>query len=90
MIRFQRGALVKEGYDLGVVLQSGEITYDVVWVGGSTIRYRYDTEHAVREATPFDLEGQDSVIVRLRKEALDARRERKAGGRRKRGQVHPS
>jgi hypothetical protein len=92
MLHSNRDTIVKEGADLWVILQSCEITYDAVWVGGSTMRYRHDTAGALSEATAFDLEGQDAVIALLRKEVLDARRERrerKAGERIKRGQVHP-
>lgn len=90
MIHFKRGDIVKEGFDLGMILQSGNITYDVVWIGGSTSRYRYEASRAVSLATSFDLEGQDLVLKHLREEAIAARAEREAGAHIKRGQVHPS
>lgn len=90
MTRFEPNTLIKEGADLGLILQSGEITFDIVWVGGSTSRYRYDASREVHVASPFDLDGQDLVVVHLQEEARAARKERLAGMRVKRGQVHPS
>lgn len=87
---FERDQVVKEGVSLGLVLQSGKTSYDVVWIGGSTSRYRYAAKRDVHVATEFELEGQDRVVRHLRREAVAARHERKVGARCKRGQVHPS
>lgn len=87
--RFRRGQVIKEGAELGVVLQAGARTYDVVWVGGSTSRYRQGVRD-VHLATEFELEGQDRVVRHLHREAQQARRERRDGAGIKRGQVWPS
>ncbi len=87
--RFERGQVIKERTEFGVVLQSGERTYDVVWVGGSTSRYRHG-DGDIRLATESELGEQARLVAHLRREAADARRERKAGARIKRGQIHPS
>jgi len=86
--RFQVDQVVKEGAQLGVVLQTGKATYDVIWVGGSTTRYRYGARD-VHVATEFELKGQEGVVRHLRGEALEARRERRSGARVRRGQVSP-
>jgi hypothetical protein len=88
--RFERDQIVKEGAQLGVVLQSGGVSYDVLWVGGGTSRYRYDAGRAVSVATAFDLQYQEGTIVHLRAEAEAAHRERRRGAGVRRGQVHPS
>ncbi len=89
-MKFERGQIIKESSALGIILQGGSVAYDVVWMGGSTSRYRYDANRDVRLATEFELEGQDRVLRHLRREAAEARRERKVGARIKRGQVWPS
>lgn len=90
MTRFKRDAIIKEGAELGVILQSGDVTFDVIWTGGSTSRYRYDAKRVINVATAFDLEGQDRTIAHLRGEARAARGERRMGAHIKRGQVSPS
>lgn len=87
---FKQDEIIKEGADLGVILQSGAVAYDVIWTGGSTSRYRYDAAREIHAATAFDLEGQDGLIKHLREEAEAARKERRSGARIKRGHVHPS
>lgn len=88
--RFKRDEIVVEAGSLGLILQSGDVAFDVLWIGGSTSRYRYSTRRHVRAATSFDLEGQDGMVAHLREEAEAARKERKSGSRIKRGQLHPS
>jgi hypothetical protein len=87
---FERDQIVKEGLELGLVLQAGRVTYDVIWTGGGTTRYRYDMNRAIRAADANDLDEQASTIRHLRSEAALARAERRSGARVKRGHVHPS
>jgi len=92
-MKFARGQIVKEDgqvSNLGIILSSGDRTYDIVWMGGSTSRYRYSTGRNVALATSFDLEGQELVLKHLHREAAAAREERRTGARIKRGQVWPS
>ena len=89
-MKFQHDQIVKEGADLGIILCAGERSFDVVWIGGSTSRYRYSTGRDVRGATALDLDGQARLVEHLKKEVAEARRERRTGARIKRGQVWPS
>ena len=89
-MKFERDQIVKEGADLGLILQSGAVTYDVIWIGGSTSRYRYAAARDVHLATRFDLEAQEGTIKHLRQEAETARKERRDGARVRRGAIHPS
>lgn len=89
-MKFVPDQIIKEGANLGIILQSGNVTYDIVWIGGSTSRYRYATGRDVHIATPFDLEHQEGTIQHLRREAETARRERREGARIRRGALHPS
>ena len=84
---FKRGDFVKEGAEVGIVLASGSKTFDVVWTGGSTSRYRYGIRD-IHLATERDLE--DCNREHLIKEAADAREERRIGAGVKRGQIWPS
>lgn len=78
------GDFVKEGIDYGIVLTCGPVAFDVVWVGGSTSRYR----HGVREIAVLDAdELDDSTRLHLTDEAERAREERAAGLGVRRGQV---
>jgi len=82
----QPGEFIRENASLGLVLTSGAKTFDVVWIGGSTTRYR----HGVRDikivpAAEIDAYSRD----RLAQEADTARRERRAGRRIQRGTVSP-
>ena len=93
MQRFKPGDIVKEDgmlSNLGVILQAGKVTYDIVWQGGSTSRYRYSDNRSVKLATKDDLDGQAFAIKHLREEAAQARQERRTGARVKRGQIWPS
>lgn len=87
---FVKDQIVKEGFELGIILQAGRLTYDVVWLGGSTSRYRYSQNRPVVPATPGDLAGQDLALEQLQSEAQAARRERREGAHVRRGQVWPS
>jgi hypothetical protein len=71
---------------VGLVLSSGPKTFDAIWLGGSTTRYR----HGVRNV---QLLSQMEVDRRTREhllgEAEAAKRERKAGAGVRRGSVAP-
>lgn len=82
----ETGDFIKEGIDLGLVLASGAKAFDVIWIGGSTTRYK----HGVRDirivpAAEIDANSRDH----LTREADAARRERRAGARIRRGTVSP-
>jgi hypothetical protein len=82
----QAGDFIKEGIDLGLVLASGAKTFDVLWIGGSTTRYR----HGVRDIRIALLADLDALSRKqLTQEAETARRERRAGARIRRGMVAP-
>jgi hypothetical protein len=87
-MRFQRGQIVIEGRDFGIILQSGMVTYDVLWVGGSTMRYRYEHGRDVRLVTRTDMLDEHTA-EHLRHEAESAIAERRRGARIRRGQVSP-
>jgi hypothetical protein len=89
-MKFAPNQIIREGADLGIILQSGDVTYDIVWMGGSTSRYRYVAGRDVRIATKSDLEHQELSIKHLHQEAHTVRKERREGARIKRGAVHPS
>jgi hypothetical protein len=86
-MHFKRGDFIKEGICFGIVLASGPKTFDVVWIGGGTSRYR----HGVR-AIDLLPDKDLSAFERdhLLQEAADAREERRTGAGRKRGQIWPS
>lgn len=86
---FKRDQIIVENGDLGIILQSGPLAYDVLWIGGSTTRYLYSTGRHVRGATEHDLEYQESMVAHLRDEVASARQERREGERIRRGQVSP-
>jgi len=77
---------IREGAAFGLVLASGAKTFDVVWLGGSTTRYR----HGERD---IQIVGRVEVDARTRehlsREALAARQERRRGARIRRGVVSP-
>ena len=83
---------------IACVLSWGPKTFDVVIECGGTERYWHSAvgrnTRAVRPATLHDFGGDQKymqhAIVRLRKEAADAREERRTGARIKRGQLWPS
>lgn len=81
------GDFIKEGIDYGIVLSCGPVAFDVVWVGGSTSRYR----HGVRMIEVVDAATIDDFTRRhLAKEAASAKAERARGAGVRRGQVSPS
>ena len=87
---FARGDVVIEigasGGSLGIVLQSGAVAFDIIWLGGSTSRYRYATGRAVRLATEDEIAADPFTIRMLRQEAEAANEERRTGaGRRRAG-----
>lgn len=68
------------------VLTSGAKTFDVIWMGGSTTRYR----HGVRDIRIVPVAEVDALTrEHLTHEAEAARRERRAGARVRRGTVSP-
>ena len=88
----KRGDLVLEGgalYLRGLVLSAGPLTYDVIWIGGSTSRYRQDSGRCVK-VDPVVEDFTPSEIRQLTKDAADAREERRTGARIKRGQIWQS
>lgn len=86
--RFKRDQIVKESGLLGIILSSGKVSFDIVWVGGSTSRYRYSTGRHIDLADESDLRSTYEV-EHLRREVIKAREERRTGQRIKRGQVWP-
>jgi hypothetical protein len=91
---FKVGDFIIEGgltSDAGIVLSCGPKTYDVVWRGGSTTRYRHGQRDNVRLATAVEIDGFGTYVREdLIKDAATAREERRTGARIKRGQVWPS
>jgi hypothetical protein len=88
----KRGDFVLEGgasHARGLVLSAGSVTYDVIWLGGSTSRYRQDSDRCVK-ADPVVEDFTSSEIRQLTNDAADAREERRTGARIKRGQIWPS
>ena len=87
----QAGDFIREttagGSEFGLVITSGAKAFDVIWLGGSTVRYR----HGVRD---IRIVGATEVDTLTRKhllgEAEVARRERKAKAGVRRGSVSPS
>jgi hypothetical protein len=80
------GDFIQEGLDSGFVLVSGTKTFDVIWIGGSTTRYR----HGVRDIRIISAAELDALTrEHLLREAENARRERRSGARIKRGTVSP-
>jgi len=71
---------------LGRVLVSGAKTFDVIWFGGSTTRYRHGARD-IRIVPVAELDAHSRE--HLTREAEAARRERRAGARIRRGTVSP-
>lgn len=70
----------------GVVLAAGSRTFDVLWVGGSTTRYRLGARDLrIVPSAELDAHTRDHLL----REAEAARRERRAGARIRRGTVSP-
>jgi hypothetical protein len=73
----------------GVVVASGPTAYDVVWIGGSTSRYRH-ADGVVRHATEAEVTALGDITrTHLTQEAAAAREGRRAGARIRRGEVWP-
>jgi hypothetical protein len=73
-------------YDFGIALTSGPKSYDVVWMGGSTTRYRQgERDVRVVPADEVDAHSRDHLL----REAEAARRERRAGAKVRRGTISP-
>ncbi len=93
----RRGRVIKRGdfvieagasHSRGLVLSAGPVSYDVVWIGGSTSRHHQaDGRCAVVDPDAADFSAYE--IRHLTREAEAAREERRIGARRKRGQVWP-
>jgi hypothetical protein len=72
--------------EYGLVIACGPKTYDVVWLGGSTSRYR----HGVRAVRVISAAEIDAFTRRqLLQEAKAAKAERRRGAGIRRGQIHP-
>ena len=78
---------------IACVLSWGPKTFDIIIEGGGTERYKHGARE-VRPVTLRDFGGDEkymaSATERFRKEAADAREERRTGARIKRGQLWPS
>lgn len=74
--------------DYGVIIACGRVSYDVIWVGGSTSRYRHSDGRHVAVIDPSNVD--DFTRRHLLGEAADARAERARGARIRRGAVSPS
>lgn len=74
----------------GIILSCGRVSFDVVWIGGSTSRYRHATGRLVRLATEREIDSEPNTMEHLRRQVAEAREERRTGARIKRGQVWPS
>jgi hypothetical protein len=73
----------------GVVVACGPVAYDVVWIGGSTSRYRH-VDDVVRIATDAEVAALGDITrTHLLKEAAAAREERRAGAGIRRGEIWP-
>ncbi len=71
---------------LGLIITSGAKTFDVVWIGGSTTRYRHGERNIrIVSSAGIDACSRDHLL----REVDAARRERRAGARIRRGMVSP-
>jgi len=91
--RIQRDDFVVHKHALvpqfGVVVASGPTAYDVVWIGGSTSRYRH-ADDVVRVATDAEVAALGDITrTHLLKEAAAAREERRTGAGVRRGEIWP-
>jgi hypothetical protein len=80
------GDFIKGGIDFGRVLVSGAKTFDVIWVGGSTTRYRHG-ERDIHVVPGAELDAM--TREHLTQEAETALRERRSGAQIQRGTVSP-
>lgn len=73
----------------GVVVACGPVAYDVVWIGGSTSRYRH-ADDVVRVATDAEVVALGNITrVHLLQEATAVHEERRAGAGIRRGEIWP-
>lgn len=73
----------------GVVVACGPVAYDVVWIGGSTSRYRH-ADDVVRIATDAEVAALGDITrTHLLQEAAAAREERRTGAGIRRGEIWP-
>jgi hypothetical protein len=80
------GDFIEERGSYGRVLTAGVVAYDVIWVGGSTQRYKQG-QRDLRIVGGLELDK--STRDHLLKESADAIRERATGARIRRGTVSP-
>lgn len=70
----------------GLIIACGRVTYDVIWIGGGTSRYR----HGVRKVDIIRAGELDAHTRKhLRSEAAKAKAERRRGAGIRRGQIWP-
>lgn len=74
----------------GIVLSCGGITVDILWVGGSTTRYRHLDGRKIEVIKNDDPRLDAHTRDHLLGEYNDAKAERRRGARIRRGQVSPS
>lgn len=87
-LHVEAGDFIKEDWsDFGLILISGPVTFDVIWTGGSTSRYRHGVRH-IQIVPPLKITPR--VREHLLEEAKTARLERASGARVRRGMVSPS
>ncbi len=85
----KRGDFITEGAgSWGMVLTCGPVSYDVIWIGGSTQRFRHSDGRHIRvvEASELDVHSRRHLLG----EYKDAIAERRRGARIRRGTVSPS
>ncbi len=78
--RAERNQVLKDSFDLGLVLNSGPVIYDVIWASGAVSKYRHG-QRDVRVATEQDLVDHKGVVAALKKAAGAARRRRQGNHR---------
>jgi len=82
------GDFVKEAPgSYGVVLACGPVAFDIVWTGGSTTRYRHDTQRHITVITGDALSECDRRHLLT---AAAAKAERARGARIRRGSIWTS
>lgn len=85
----RRDDIVIESGTFYLVLAIGPVSFDLIEECGGTTRYRHVIERNLRLATDADYHHdaayRSRVVAALRREAADARDERKRGARRRRG-----
>lgn len=86
--RFKRGDVIVQSGNgmtsLGMILCSGPTSFDVIWLGGSTSRYRYGMRRSIRLATESDIASDPFAMGHIRREFTNAIEERRTGARMRR------